>query len=204
MKDYKSIKAFTLVEVMISLFLATMVAFFVYTMMIYSYEGFNRLTDATKNSDNIRFLISSLQNSITYAKSITTNSTGFTITRYDKNTNSNITETYTFENGGKFVNKAFANLVSNINNYSDYGDSRGLLFKKIGTEKVLVSNCIRCIYYNNTKVSNGLRKLTLGIVYDEVLNGRVGNSGAVSNNAANTMSTELKRKLVCFTSRSEV
>lgn len=204
MKNHRTIKAFTLIEVMVSLFLAAMVAFFIYTMMIYSYEGFNRLTDASKNSDNIRFFISSLQNSLTYAKSMTTNTSGFTITRYNNGTNSVITETYTFENGGKFVNKDFSNLVSHINTYTDYGDTRGLLYKTVGNEKILVSNCIRCIYFNNTKVTNGLRKLTIGIVYDDILNGKVGSTGAVTDNNKNTMSSELKRRLFCLTSRSEL
>ncbi len=208
-KWYNSIKAFTLIEVMVSLFLAAMIAFFVYTMMVYSYEGFNRLTDASKNSDNIRFLISSLRNSLMYANEVTINSSGFTIKRYDKSTNNNITETYTFESGGKFVNKAFSNLISGLNTYTDYGD-RGLLFRKNTTsnEKVLVSNCVRAIYYDVTTPANigneggGFKKITLGIVYDDILDGKTGNTGAVGDNAKNMMTAEIKRKLVSFTCRS--
>ena len=206
-KCYKSIKEFTLIEVMVSLFLAAMIAFFVYTMMVYSYEGFNRLTDASKNSDDIRFLISHLRNSLTYAKTVTFSASELTVTRYDKNANKNVTETYTFESGGKFVNKPFSNLISYLNTYSDYGN-RGLLFRKVENEKILVSNCVRAVYYDITTPSDiaveggGFKKVTLGIVYDEVLGGKKNTDGSVGNNSIDTTSYELKRRLVSFTSRS--
>lgn len=204
-KNSISIKAFTLIEVMVSLILAAMVAFFVYSMMIYSYEGFARISSASKNSNNIRFFISSLRNSCMYAKSIKVESSKLKFVRYDNNEKAEVEEHYYFKSGGQLANNG--TYATSLSLSTPYSETRGLLVKetynKLGEkiQTVLVANNIRTIYYQ-INTSGSFTKLNLGVIYDEILNAKINDDGSAVQNAQESASFDLKMRLFCFTSRS--
>lgn len=203
-KNSISIKAFTLIEVMVSLILAAMVAFFVYSMMIYSYEGFARISSASKNSNNIRFFISSLRNSSMYARSIKVESSKLKFIRYDNNEKAEIEEHYYFTSGGELSNNG--TYATSLSLSTPYAETRGLFVKetyKSGEkiQTVLVANNIRTIYYQIT-TSGSFVKLNLGVIYDEILNAKINDDGSAVQNAQESASFDLKMRLFCFTSRS--
>ncbi|MBR3628426.1 MAG: prepilin-type N-terminal cleavage/methylation domain-containing protein [Elusimicrobia bacterium] len=176
---------FTLIEVMVSLFLSVMVAFFVYTMMISSYSAYNRLSSVSKNANSIRYFITNFSNSIKYCDSIPVEeilSGGelcLSFTRYDKNYNTTIKEKYYFSGGGGFVKSSTASV--NLTSVGYHSSALGLLKKDICRldnsviESITISNIIRTIYFDwtGTSTSKRMRMMNIGVIYDDVIDGRI-------------------------------
>ena len=127
------VKAFTLVELLVSIVLTGIIVFFVYTMVIYSYGGFCKLSSHSRNFDDIKFLISSLRNTVIYAEEIR-NSDGqsFFCTRYDRYYGSygKIEEEYKFLDGNRLENNVYAKAID-IKSIpiSKYPNTRGELYR---------------------------------------------------------------------------
>ncbi|MCR4662593.1 MAG: prepilin-type N-terminal cleavage/methylation domain-containing protein [Endomicrobiaceae bacterium] len=176
---------FTLIEVLVSLFLSVMVAVFVYTMMISSYNAYRRLSSVSKNANSIRYFIESFSNSVKYAnrvpvESIYSGSVSLTFKRYDNVVNDIIQERYYFSGGSEFVKSSSASVsVSTANHHCE---TLGVLKKDILTkdgskvlETITVSNVIRTVYFNSpTPAPNDrFRKMNIGVIYDDVVDGNV-------------------------------
>lgn len=121
----KNKKAFTLIELVISLLLSSIIVFFSYTMMTTSYKMFSGLHKTSYNLNNIRFFEAAMRKSITGAckenpeynpstyhgyyytpepKPIrfTDSKKRLVVRRYDSNVKSWATDTYYFSNGAQF------------------------------------------------------------------------------------------------------
>jgi Tfp pilus assembly protein PilW len=222
----KNLLGFTLVEMMISLFLSVMVAFFVYTMMISSYNAYNRLSSLSKNANSIRFFLKSIENSIKYSVAFNppgTPANELVFERYTTNPVNptgpkiRIRERYYFDTGaasGTIVRDSTnsANGVLSTNSY--YKNALGLLKKDViivsenrRIETVVISNVIRTIYYfdNNISTTRKYRTFNLGVIYDDVVNGRQNNSGnIVSGNGTEMSGDTINRRQFCFFNRNMV
>lgn len=211
---------FTLIEVMVSLFLSVMVAFFVYTMMISSYTAYRRLSSVSKNANSIRYFITNISNSIKYCDGLPVEETSavhgkcLVFRRYDQYLNENVKEKYYFSGGLGYLIKSSSCSV-NVNTASYYSSSLGLLKKDICRlddtviESVTVSNIIRAIYFDwvpatlSTANAERAAKMHLGVIYDDVIDGRV-NQSSGKIELKNDGSTEwlnsdtLGRRLFCF------
>ena len=191
-------KGFTLIEIMVSLFLSVLVAFFVYTMMISSYTAYRRLSSISKNANSIRYFITNFSNSIKYSETIpvkgTVNGqTSITFTVYDKNLNTYIKEKYYFVDtavGGGFVENAGYS-VSDATTVP-YCSTLGLLKKDICRlddsviESIVISNVIRTIYFDwpAAPANYRLRQMNLSVIYDDIIDGKIDkSSGKVSEKA---------------------
>ena len=206
---------FTLIEVMISLFLSVMVAFFVYTMMISSYNVYRKLSTVSKNANSIRFFISSIEKSVRYAHGTPTISeTEFRFDTFDGNRNCMITERYFFDGGGTFKeNYGVSTSTTALAAATDYyransGKKLGLLKKEIRiksddrvVETVVVSNVIRTIYYSKDEASTLVfKRLNLGVVYDNVVDGSQDDDGKIVFGGETEYNTDatIERRLYCF------
>lgn len=184
-KKYKKF-GFTLIEVMVSLLLSAMVAFFVYTMLLSSYSGYNRLSFSSKNTSSIKFFTTVFNNSVKYANATPTVEYGtsgtvqaLTFNRYDKNYKRMVNEKYYFSDGGEFI--LDQNLsVSTVTTH--FCKTLGLLKKDIifdgkVQETIVVSNIIRTIYYYYPTSAptnfKRYRRMDVCVVYDDVVNAKV-------------------------------
>lgn len=211
-------RGFTLIEVMVALFLSVIVSLFVYTMMISSYNAYNRLSSVSKNANSIRYFIASFSNSIKYATELPTEvfsggkTSSLTFKRYDKNYNDIIREKYYFENGSEFVRSPQHSISVTTDTY--HCETMGVLKKDIivgGTvvQTIIISNILRSVYYDipaTTAVFNRFRKMNLGVIYDDVVDGKVNKTTGVMENKTNDeteMKTEntINRRLFCFNFR---
>ena len=202
---------FTLIEVMVTLVLSVLVSFFVYTMMMSSYNSFRRLSSVSKNANSIRFFVSSINNSIKNAKAFSCSTSELSFTRYDVHRNQLVTERYFFSEGGSIApNYSKSTNIATLN--SQTGSSLGVLKKEVkssgGTviETVVVSNVIRAIYYNVTESGVRYKRLNLGVVYDDIVDGKQNaTTGKIENKGTGDteMATEytLSRIILCFCSR---
>ena len=200
-------KAFTLVELLVSIILMGIISFFVYTMVIYSYGGFYKLSSHSKNFDDIKFLISSLRNSVISTEEIR-NSGGqsFFCTRYGKYSGfwGKITEEYKFLDGNRLENSAYYARIIDLSMVpiSKYPNTRGELYKityiydmrgtRLFTFKNKISSCIRKIFYY---FDSGMNRLDMYVVYDDVVDGVLGRD---------TESYTTKGQWLCFSLRNKV
>lgn len=184
---------FTLIEVLVSLLLSAMVAFFVYTMMLSSYSAYNRFSSTSKNAGSIRYFLTLFSNSIKYTTSKPQITTGAMIFKcYDKASNKNVEERYYFDGGGDFVESDKYSL--NVSSSAAYPEKElGVLKRQIksGTtvlEDSVVSNIVRRIYYYipAKKATEDYGHMNFCIIYDDVVDGKVdsatGKMQAKSNN----------------------
>lgn len=207
-KNKNRILGFTLIEVMITLILSVMVSFFVYTMVMSSYTAFRRLLSVSKNSNSIRFFVSSIQNSVRNAHEISIDGTSMTFKRFDTNLGVYVTEKYYFSEGGSIVrNSAKSTRYSSLK--ADTGAALGVLKKEVtvsGTvrERIVVSNVIRTIYYY-VPTTGTYQRIHLGVVYDDVIDGKQTSTGKLASKE--TGGTEigtndtLARIILCYCSR---
>ena len=187
--------AFTLVEIMISLFLSVIVVFFSYTMMIASYKVYENLANASSTSNDIRFLETMLRNSIMSADDINTSSSYIECHRYDSNRENSfsykngiyVQDIYKLSDGKTFVSsKAYSedpSLVSSPSSTratlsleilsseldSSYSSSSVIID---GDNKRTVLKCVREIYYYenaDASTTGTLKEITIGVIYDKVL-----------------------------------
>ncbi len=204
----KNLLGFTLIEMMISLFLSVMVAFFVYTMMISSYNAYNRLSSLSKNANSIRFFISSINNSAMYAWNFENTTTELRFYRYDKHHRKEVMDKYFFEGGGTLVNDGTrSTTVAGINGAAYNSNLRTLFVKEVWIggkiyERVVVSNIIRGIYFS-VSGPNKYRRLNLGVIYDDVVNAKQSESTGqiISASEMNDVNTTINRRLFCFAIR---
>lgn len=221
----KNLLGFTLIEMMISLFLSVMVAFFVYTMMISSYNAYNRLSSLSKNSNSIRFFLKSIENSIKYSVSFnpagTTPANELIFERFTTNPVNptgpkiRIRERYYFEGGSSkgtiLSDEAKSkNGVLSADNY--YKQGLGLLKKDViivsenrKVETVVMSNIIRTIYFfaDDAGATRKYKTFYLGVIYDDVVNGQQTLTGnIVSGNGTEMSSDTINRRQFCFYGRN--
>lgn len=200
-------KAFTLIEILVAITISGMLAFFVYTMMIYSYQGYSRLNSVSKNSNSFRSLILSLQNSMKYADDVSVVTDKIVFERYDKLYNDDVQETYYFNSGNRIMNKS--DYVINLSTNLPCTAGRGLLYKDVRIKgsgvlksRILMSNSIRNIYCKLDKTApNKYIRLTLGIMYDDVIDGKIQDDGSIVENNNNMTEVELRIKKLCFMAR---
>lgn len=207
---------FTLIEVMISLFLSVMVAFFVYTMMISSYSVYRRISSVSKNANSIRFFISSFERSIRYScdfdeVSVGSNKYELKFKMYDPSRGVMIFERYYFVGGGSFIrSESKGSTQTGLGGATDYNTGTlGLLKKDIilaadnrTVETVVISNRVRTVYFWRTPyVANRYVRLNLGVVYDDVIdasqNSDTGQIIVTGNTEINTAGT-LQKRLYTF------
>ena len=200
------VKAFTLVELLVSIILTGIIAFFVYTMVIYSYGGFCKLSSHSRNFDDIKFLISSLRNTVISAEEIR-NSGGqsFFCTRYDKYYDfcGKIEEEYKFLDGNRLENNVYAKAID-IKSIpiSKYPNTRGELYRityiydMSGVRRFVfknkISSCIRQIFYY---FDSGMNRLDMYVIYDDVIGGVLGKDKE---------SYVTKGQWLCFSLRNKV
>ena len=211
----KNKKGFTLIEVMVSLFLSVMVAFFVYTMMISSYNSYRRLSSISKNANSIRYFITSFSNSIKYCEKtpeVSTMPDGgkcIIFTRYDKVYNDTIKERYYFSSGGELIQKDTysVNVAGAPYNSGKLGLFKKDLLRADDTliETITISNIIRTIYFYCPAPggTDRLRKMNVSVIYDDVIDGNIDKDSGVMKARADDK-TEMKttdtltRRLFCF------
>lgn len=201
---------FTLMEVMVSLFLSVMVSFSVYTMMISSYNAYNRISSVSKNANSIRFFITTFSNSIEQAYKLPDEAGGadnkiLTFSRYDKKYGKKIEEKYFFE-GGSELRKDATNSVS-VTTITHHSETLGVLKRETIVdgkvkEKIIVSNIIRSIYYSITTEASGFKRMNIGVIYDDVVDGKVntdtGKMEARADGATEMSLDTLCRRVFCF------
>lgn len=204
---------FTLIEVLISLFLSAMVAFFVYTMMISSYNSYRRISSVARNANSIRYFITNISNSIKNSQSVPVKeggatNTSLTFTVYDKQYKDIIKEKYYFTDGSEFVESAESSVSVSTNTH--HSETLGVLKKDIikggkVVETLTISNVIRTIYFSWTGPSATARhrKMNLGVIYDDIVDGKVNkDTGKIEARADNMTEMldegTLTRRLFCF------
>jgi prepilin-type N-terminal cleavage/methylation domain-containing protein len=182
MKKQNGKKGFTLIEVMVSLFLSVLVAFFVYTMMISSYTAYKRLASISQNANSLRFFTDVISKSIKYCDSVYFDSVNkrlcfevFDVTRDEK-----VKEEYYFSTGTGLVEHE---VKSKKDNNTVNSTTLGVFKKDIRRisdnhlyNTIAVSNIIRTIYFyiNNPPANSRFFKtLTLSVIYDDVVGGNV-------------------------------
>ena len=205
-KNMNSVRAFTLVELLVSIILMGIIAFFVYTMVIYSYAGFCKLSSHSRNFDDIKFLISSLRNTVISAEEIR-NSGGqsFFCTRYDRYYGfyGKIEEEYKFLDGNRLENNVYAKTIDlHTIPVSKYPNTRGELYKityiydMLGIRRFAfknkISSCIRKIFYYFDSSTN---RLDMYVIYDDVIGGVLGRGEE---------SYVTKGQWLCFSLRNKV
>jgi len=204
---------FTLIEVLISLFLSAMVAFFVYTMMISSYDAYRRISSVSRNANSIRYFITNISNSIKNSqvlpvKAGSTGNISLTFTVYDKQYEAVVKEKYYFTDGSEFVENAESSV--SISTITHHSETLGVLKKDIikdgkVVETLTISNIIRTIYFSWTGPSTVARhrKMNLGVIYDDIVDGRVNKSTGKIEARTDNMTEmldegTLTRRLFCF------
>lgn len=199
------VKAFTLVELLVSIVLTGIIVFFVYTMVIYSYGGFCKLSSHSRNFDDIKFLISSLRNSVISAEEII-NSSGqsFRCTRYDKYYGSYgiVIDEYKFLDKNRLERNAYAKAIDlKTIPINKYPNTRGELYKityiydMSGVRFAFqskISSCVRKIFYYFDSVRN---RLDMYVIYDDVIGGVSGRDNE---------SYVTKGQWLCFSLRNKV
>jgi len=206
----QKLKAFTLVEVLTATFLSGIVAAFVYIMITASYEYFNRLNSVSRFSNNLRFLTNSLRLSVTnafYINVISSNKLVFERQDdYNKDDASDsldlVREEYIFPDGAARFKNSLQYSITVDTTTAPFNATRGMLYKDtyvdgVFKSRILMANNIRTIFY--TISSN---KLNLGLVYDEVIDGKVLDDGTVTSKDNGMTSFVTEGKSLCFTSRS--
>ncbi len=182
MRKQDSKKGFTLIEVMVSLFLSVLVAFFVYTMMISSYTAYKRLSSISQNANSIRFFTDTISKSIKYCETVYFDSINkrLCFEVYDIVRREKVREEYYFTTGtGLVEHKAKSKKDNNAVNSTTLGvfkkDIRRISDNHL-YNTIAVSNVIRTIYfYINNPPANSrfLKTLTLSVIYDDVVGGNV-------------------------------
>lgn len=193
---------FTLIEVMVSLFLSVMVAMFVYTMMISSYNAYRRLSSVSKNANSIRYFIESFGNSIKNAnrvpvEGVYNGSVSLTFKRYDSSYNDIIQERYYFSGGSEFIKSSSASV--SVTTSTHHSTTLGLLKKDVLSkdgkvlETITISNIIRTVYFNSPAPAgtDRFRKMNLGVIYDDVVDGNVNKTTGKIENRADGMTEML-------------
>ena len=220
----KNLFGFTLIEMMISLFLSVMVAFFVYTMMISSYNAYNRLSSLSKNANSIRFFLKSIENSIKYSVSFNPSGTPANELVFERFTTNpvnptgpkiRIRERYYFEGGsskGTILRDEDKSKNGVLSTDLYYKNALGLLKKDIiivaenrKIETVVVSNIIRTIYFFdiNANTTRKYKTFYLGVIYDDVVNGQQTLTGnIVSGNGTEMSGDTINRRQFCFYGRN--
>lgn len=209
MKNKKILFGFTLIEVMVSLFLSVMVALAVYTMMISSYTSYSRIASVSKNANNIRYFLTMFSNSIKYANTMTETGTStnqiLTFKRYDKAHNKKIEERYYFVDGSELIKSEEYSVK--VTTDTHHCETLGLLKRDlIVNDKIeqtfTISNIIRTIYYYVKTETDGFKRMDLGIVYDDIVDGIVNtDTGKIEekSNGMTEMSVDtLNRRVFCF------
>lgn len=217
--DYKK-TGFTLIEVLISLFLSAMVAFFIYTMMVSAYNAYRRISSVSRNANSIRYFIANISNSIKNAKTIptigvhpVTGTTSLTFSVYNKQYKAVVKERYYFDGGSELIESASSSV--SVSTDTHHAETMGVLKKDIINsdnqilETLIISNIIRSIYFSWTGPSSVARhrKMNLGVVYDDVIDGQV-NLGTGKLEARADNMTEmldegtLTRRLFCYCFRN--
>lgn len=192
----KNKKAFTLVEMMISLVLSVIVIFFAYTMVVTSHTLYKKMSMGSSDVNDYRFLEDMLKNSIMGADEIIVTATGIECRRYDVNR----TNSFGLKNGiyvkdiyGLSASKNFVLSVANsadpsivvtpsattgvlsleIYNALDASYSGSVLITG-GTAKKTILNGVRDVYYSINPDSSAvgtLMEIQIGIIYDKILPG---------------------------------
>ena len=207
-KNYRV--GFTLIEVMVSLFLSAMVAFFVYTMMISSYNSYRRISSVSRNANSIRYFVETFGNSIKNCNKLPTfTSNILTFERYDKNYNEVIMEKYYFSDGSSFIQSSTASVSVTTSTY--HNEILGLLKKDIyrldGSliETIIISNIIRTIYFDwpTPSANDRFRKFNFGIIYDDVVDGKINKATGKIEAKIDGMTeilneNTLNRRIYCF------
>lgn len=190
---FKLNKAFTLAEMLCALGVSAIVILTVYTMMLSAQQTFVRLSDASKNTNNFRFLVSSLRESIQCAPEITYNaaSTAFLTIPVYRNSTTPVNDIYFVSNVDAISNDAAK--AKDIFSAPQPGNNSYNLYKNDNGNTILALSNVKKIYYsvekNDADTKGGYQKLNIGIIYDEVL----------SDKKIDTV--RQKRKMLCFTSK---
>lgn len=207
---------FTLIEVLISLFLSAMVAFFIYTMMISAYNAYRRISSVSRNANSIRYFVTNISNSIKNARAIPikgtrpdTGATTLTFSVYSKQYKAIVKETYFFEDGSELIENANSSVSVSTN--TRHSETMGVLKKEIINsdnqvlETLIISNIIRTIYFSWSGPSAVARhrKMNLGVIYDDVIDGQVNKDTGKLEARADNMTEMLDegtitRRLFCF------
>lgn len=211
MKNYRV--GFTLIEVMVSLFLSAMVAFFVYTMMISSYNAYRRISSVSRNANSIRYFIETFSSSIKYCNSVpdfdATNKV-LTFERYDENYKQVVKEKYYFSEGSSFIKSSTASVSVTTSTY--HNEILGILKKDIYRmsddhllERLTISNIIRTIYIDwpTPSANDRFRKFNFGIIYDDVVDGKINKTTGKIEEKSDGMTeilneNTLNRRIFCF------
>ena len=64
LKIFKNKKAFSLIELVVAMIIASIVMFSIYFMLIIAYEQFNDLTEASENFNNLQVFERTFQKSV--------------------------------------------------------------------------------------------------------------------------------------------
>ncbi|MBQ3834795.1 MAG: type II secretion system protein [Elusimicrobia bacterium] len=190
---FKLNKAFTLAEMLCALGVSAIVILTVYTMMLSAQQTFSRLSDASKNTNNFRFLVNALRDSMQGAPEITHNSasTAFLTIPVYRNSTTPVNDIYFVSNVDAISNDAAK--AKDIFSAPQPGNNSYNLYKNDNGNTILALSNVKKIYYsvekNDADTKGGYQKLNIGIIYDEVL----------SDKKIDTV--RQKRKMLCFTSK---
>lgn len=173
----KNKKAFTLIEVIVSIVLSAIVIFFVYTMMTVSYTSYSKLFDVSQQKNNTRFFESMIKKSIENAVYVQMLPSKFSFGYYDENLGFYRLDEYSFTTGA-FTNSAALAFNPPTTEASIPSTNRVLVMKVynagasytgntlVRTEVILEN--VNAIYYYEDKTGI-MDNISLGLIYNKVL-----------------------------------
>ncbi|MBR3653915.1 MAG: prepilin-type N-terminal cleavage/methylation domain-containing protein [Elusimicrobia bacterium] len=183
-------KAFTLIELVVSLMLSAIIVFFSYTMMTTSYKMFSGLHRTSYNLNNTRFFEEAMRRSIASARwNDVYNHTSYNkpiefissdrrlvVRRFDS-VKGWVKDTYYFSNNAQFKKDVSNNYDTRPENIKTLSPGTNLMLNVEkegtgeGTDILLLRNVRACYYRKNritgTGTEDNLMNITFGIVYDD-------------------------------------
>ncbi|MFA7073791.1 MAG: prepilin-type N-terminal cleavage/methylation domain-containing protein [Endomicrobiaceae bacterium] len=173
----KNKKAFTLIEVMVSIILSAIIIFFIYTMMTVSYTSYSKLFGVSQQKNNTRFFESMMKKSIENSVYVQMLPSKFSFGYYDDNLGIYRRDDYSFTTGSFTNSKALssnpptvmasipsANRVLVMRVYNAGSNYTGNTL--IRTEVILEN--VNAVYYymDSTGI---MRNISIGLIFNKVL-----------------------------------